>query len=289
MAGMLGACSSHAYTYSAQSIALIKGSSSGLIDELVITPISVFIHNWPMAVVCVVILLITMKWYKPETAFNSGDYFKDQLAALGPITHREKVNAIMIFLVLVYICTANIHKLDMSYAFAVIPYVVFLPFINGADEKTMKKVNWQMMFFCEACMAIGTVATALGLGDTLASLCINLFSNTNSFTTMFAGLFGIVFLMNFLMTPMAIWSLLSYPVLSAASQLGFSLLPFVYALMTSSEAIILPYEFIPYLLFFSFGVMKMGDFVKLNIMRSIIYFAGYLFILIPYWHLIGVA
>lgn len=287
MAGMMGACSSHAYTYSAQAIAVIFGVSGDLLEGSVITPISVFLHNWPMFFVCLGIMLVVIKWYKPEEAFNSGDYFKRELEAMGSISHREKVNAFMIACVLVYICSYNIHHLDLNYAFALVPYIVFLPFLNGADGETLKFVNWQMIFFVAGCMAIGTVATALGIGNILAEFCMGAFTSLDNVFAIFGAVFAMVFGLNFLMTPMAIWSLLAQPILQAAVALGYNPVPFVYALISCSEAIILPYEYVPYLLFYGFGIIKMGDFVKLNMMRSVLFFGGYLIILIPYWYLVG--
>lgn len=287
MAGMLGACSSHAYTYSAQAMAVIFGVSGDILKDSVITPISVFLHNWPMFFVCLGIMFIVIKWYKPEEAFNSGDYFKNELQAMGKISRREKINAAMIACVLLYICTYDMHHLDLNYAFAIIPYMVFLPFLDGADSDTLKLVNWQMIFFVAGCMAIGTVATSLGIGNILAGFCIGAFSSLDNVFAIFGAVFGMVFGLNFLMTPLAIWSLLAQPVLQAAASLGYNPVPFVYALISCSEAIILPYEYVPYLLFYGFGIIKMGDFVKLNIMRSLVFFGGYLVILIPYWYLIG--
>lgn len=65
-------------------------------------------------------------------------------------------------------------------------------------------------------------------------------------------------------------------------------LPFVYLLVHSSEAVVLPYEYVPYLVVFSFGFIKMSDFVKMSLYKCPIYLISVLVILIPYWRLIGV-
>lgn len=288
MAGMLGACSSHAFTYSAQGIAVIQGVTGDLLSNLHVTPVSYLLHNWPMIIICGLILFITVKWYKPEEEFGSTSYFKDQLTKMGKISKKEIINGVMLACVLLYICTSGLHGMDISYAFSLIPYIVFLPFLKGGDEQTLKKVNWQMIFFVSACMSIGTVAVALGIGNVLGQLCLNIFTNMNNIFIISLALFGLIFGMNFLMTPMAIWSLLANPLMMAVTELGYDPLPFVYELVACSEAIIFPYEYIPYLLFFSMGIIKMGDFIKLNIMRSVVFFAGFICILIPYWMLIGI-
>ena len=63
--------------------------------------------------------------------------------------------------------------------------------------------------------------------------------------------------------------------------------PFAYAVNACSEAIIFPYEYVPYLVVYAFGMISMKDFIKYNIMRSAIFFVGFLLVLVPYWMLIG--
>ena len=110
---------------------------------------------------------------------------------------------------------------------------------------------------------------------------------SNSPFVLIAVVFAIVFALNFLMTPLAIFALITAPLLTLAVNLGFSPIPFAYAICGLSEAIILPYEYIPYLLIYSFGMIKMKDFIVLNALRSVLVFLGYIVLLIPYWMLIG--
>ena len=89
------------------------------------------------------------------------------------------------------------------------------------------------------------------------------------------------------MTPMAIWALLTAPLMQVAIDLGLNQLPFLYCLLSCAEAIIFPYEYVPYLTVYAFGMMTMGDFIKLNTVRCAIFVAGFLGVLIPFWMLIG--
>lgn len=73
---------------------------------------------------------------------------------------------------------------------------------------------------------------------------------------------------------MAIWSLLTIPLLTIVTQLGYPALPFAYAINACAEAIILPYEYVPYLIIFSFGMMKVKDFFVFNLIRSIVVMVG---------------
>lgn len=284
---ILGSCTAHTYTCSTGAWAVILPMAADYIGPTDITPLSVTLHCWPLFLVSLFILYVVSRWYKPEKDLEGIDYLKEQLNAMGCVTKREKVNIMMLVVLLGYIFTINIHKLDLNLGFAIIPWLVYLPFADGADSKTIKKMNVPIIFFVAACMSIGTVAGSLGLGNVLADICKGFLNGNTSAVAITSVVFGIVFVLNFLMTPMAIWALITGPVCLLATNAGFSAIPFAYVLCSCAEAIILPYEYVPYLLVFSFGMISMKDFIKTNILRSVIFFLGFIAILLPYWKLIG--
>ena len=286
-AAMLGGCTSHSFTYQAGMWSLIMNMGSDYLAPTVITPLSLMMHCWPMFFICLLILFIVAKWYKPEAPLGEVTYFKETLNAMGPLTRREKANLLMMSILLIYTFTVDFHKLDLNLGFGLIPWMVYLPFINGADEETVKKFNVPMVFFMGSCMGIGSVATHLGLGDAIANACIEMLAGNTSPAVIMALVFVVVFILNFLMTPMAIFALITVPMCILATNAGFSPIPFMYAINACSEAILLPYEYVPYLIIYSYGMMSMIDFIKVNILRSVVFFAGFLILLIPYWTLIG--
>lgn len=284
---MLGCATSHAYTYHVAAWGVISQLGAPFLGDDVVTPFSIIIHNWPLFIISVILLWVVSKWYKPEEDLGDIEYFRQHLAKMGPISRREKANAVVLGVLLLYSFTVNLTGLDLNYGFALIPFALFLPFINGATQQTVEKVNFEMLFFVAACMAIGTVATNMGLGDAIAEACLKALGGNTSPWLIIGIIFGIVFILNFLMTPMAIWSLITIPLLTMVTNLGFSALPFAYAINACAEAIIMPYEYVPYLVIFSFGMISMKDFVMFNIVRSIVVLLGIVFVLTGYWHLIG--
>lgn len=284
---MLGACTSHAYTYQVSAWSIIMRMSEGYLSPTDITPLSILLHNWPLFFISLIILWLVSKWYKPEENLGEIEFFKNKLAEMGPITRREKANAFMLALLLLYIFTIQIHKLDINLGFAIIPFIVYLPFIDGADASTANNINFSIILFVASCMGIGTVASELGLGNALMKGFETLLRGNSSAIMLMALVFIIVFGLNFLMTPAAIMALIAVPVIQLATNLGYSPIPFAYAINACSEAIIFPYEYVPYLVVYSFGMIKMKDFIKVNILRSLLFYAGFLFLLVPYWHLIG--
>lgn len=284
---MIGGCTSHAYTYQVAAWAVILPMAEDYAAPGVITPLSIILHCWPLAIVSIFLLFIISKWYKPEQPLGDITYFKEKLEKLGKITPKERNNAIMIIILLVYIFTTKIHGFSINMGFALIPWMVYLPFMKGADFDTLKVFSWEMVFFVMSCMSIGSVAMSVGIDKALASLFIILLNGNTSVTAIMGLVFGIVFGLNFLMTPMAIFALVTKPILDLTSSMGYSPVPFMYAINACSEAIILPYEYVPYLIVYSFGMISMKDFFKINVLRSVVILGSFLLILIPYWKLIG--
>ena len=80
-------------------------------------------------------------------------------------------------------------------------------------------------------MAIGTVASSLGFGTLINDVCVPLFEGTDNIFYIFGMVFLIVFVLNFLMTPLAIWALITEPVVQISIALNMDPRPFIYALM----------------------------------------------------------
>ena len=288
MVCMIGTCSAKCFTYSATTYAIIIGMAKNLLGDFDVNVFQAVGHNWPMAVVSLITIFVIVKWYKADRPLNGKEYFKEELDKLGPMNHQEKANIFVLALVVGFLLTNPLHHLDSAYGFMIFPWLIFLPFINGATAESFKNINWGMIFFIAGCMAIGTVASSLGFGTLINDVCVPLFEGTNNIFYIFGMVFLIVFVLNFLMTPLAIWALITEPVVQISMTLGLDPRPFIYALMHCAEAIILPYEYVPYLTVYAFGMMSMIDFIKMNIVRCIIYVIGFIALLVPYWYLIGV-
>ena len=58
-------------------------------------------------------------------------------------------------------------------------------------------------------------------------------------------------------------------------------------LRSSYDQIVFPYEYAKYLMFFAFGVISMGDFMKFGIVKTIVHIIVAFAILIPWWMFTG--
>lgn len=287
MATLLGSCTAHSYTYQATAWSILMSAAGQYPGAELITPASVMLHNWPMFFVSLIILFIVSKWYKPEEYNANNEYFKLKLQKLGKMSYRERSNCIVMMILLVLIFTTGITHISIDVILGLTPLLLFLPGVNGADEKVLRQFPFEMFFFILSCGSIGSVATYLGLGDILFEYFGDLLGGDISIFKLLLLIIGIVFVLNFFMTPMAIFPLVAGPLCALAVDAGMSAQPFLYAINACSEAILLPYEYVPYLIIFSFGMMSTVDFLKTNILRSVIFFAGILFIMLPYWQILG--
>jgi di/tricarboxylate transporter len=145
-----------------------------------------------------------------------------------------------------------------------------------------RKINFNIIFFIVACLAIGVVAAQTGAGTFLTNLILPMLSGTGTY-----GFLAIVFLfgilLNFLLTPMAAMSSVA-PILSEiAMGLGVAPLVTTYSLYLGLDQLILPYEIGTYLIFFGMGYVTLKDFAKCSAIKMAVSVVFTLAIMIPWW------
>ena len=284
---MLGCCSSRCFIYAPSTYAVVIAQGQLIDPDFAITAVQAFTHNFPMFLVSVITLFVVNKCWKSDISMHTADYFKKELQEMGQMGTVEKKAAVFMVVFFVLLLTGPWTGVDANLLFAIAPWILLLPGINVATAKSVHQLNWQNVFFIASCMAIGTVASSLGIGNIIANYATPILQNVSQFG-FFGIIFAITFVLNFFMTPMAIWSLMTVPLCDIAVNIGMNIRPVCYSLVMCSEAILLPYEYVPYLVVYSFGMISMSDFLKLNIVRCIFYLIGFMCLLVPYWTLIGV-
>lgn len=214
-------------------------------------------------------------------------YFRTEKEKLGKFTVGEmKLTAISVLL-LVYLLTTGITGLSMVYGFIGAAILMFLPGIHMGTKEDIKKVNFAFPIFMVACIGIGTVASAVGLGDMLTTVLTPVL-NGMSKVGFLAVIYLIVFILNIFMTPMAIYASMVAPMCMLGSSIvGFTnAWPIVMTIILGAMNIVLPHENNSALYMYSLGVTKMKDFVKLFTLKTILTFV-WLFVMIAYWSAIG--
>ena len=95
-------------------------------------------------------------------------------------------------------------------------------------------------------------------------------------------------LINFLFTPIAIVAAFSAPLVQVAVDLGIGPLSVLYTIILGGEVILLPYEVVPYLIIFGFGYMKMSDFIKLMLIKTVAMAIFIPLVMFPFYKIIGI-
>jgi di/tricarboxylate transporter len=243
-------------------------------------------YNMPMILFWLISVLICIVLFKPEKEIEGKAYFEQKLAEMGPISKDEIRGAMVLFIFIGYIMTQKIHGLSLEWGMALIPWILLFPGVGCATKQDVNKINYGMAFFIIACMGIGSVATSLGLGALVQAVAGPLLSGKSVYV-LFAGIWILLFLGNFVMTPLAMIAAFTVPFLNLAAGFGVNPVAVLHFMVSSYDQIVFPYEYAKYLMFFAFGVISMSDFMKFGIVKTIAHIIIAFGILIPWWMFTG--
>lgn len=244
--------------------------------------------NWLMFLLPVVVIFIYTKIYKTKR-FNdriNKQYFLDELKKLGKITKPEIKTAVIFILLMLYLLTQPLTGWPIAYGFMLIPWLLWAPGINVATTETLNRINFGVISFIAACLAIGTVGTSLGIGDFVVQTLGEPLSNLGVFGFLTATL-GVGTIANLVMTPYAIFASLTAPLVSIGLPMGINPAAIAMTLLISSDIYFFPHEVTCLVVMFSFGMCTMGDFIKFATIKTVITFIFFMALVIPYWMLTG--
>ena len=254
---------------------MLQAGAGSVVEGYTIVWYAFLLRNLPTALYLIVFVFLLTKIYKTKDSDveNCKEHFIEQYKEMGPISIKEKKAAIMLAILMLLLLSS--------------PFTGIFPGIRVAEESCIRRIDMGMIFFIVSCVGIGTVGSALGVGQIISDLIAPMLEGKSPVVALMALLiFGI--LANFALTPTAMLTSLSGPIAAIAQSIGLPVDAAMYALAHSTDLIFLPYEFVPYLIFFSFGAISMGDFVKISTMRVALFLVFYLVVLIPFWYLLGV-
>lgn len=287
LAGTVGAMTTRMFIYSPVMLSLLISGGKEVDPSFNITWSELLIDNLPCALFCVGFIYILTKFYKPSQEFNGKAYFAAEYQRLGKMSMNEKKSLIVVMALMIFLLSGSIHNIALDWGFIILPWVFYLPGFQVGSKQSIKNVDYTMVFFIVACLSIGTVSTALGIGKIVSTMMIPILEPLNAVAVLsIIFLLGVV--LNFLLTPLAIMAAFAAPIAQIAVDLGINAQGALYALFHSIDQLLLPYEFVPYLIFFSFGMIPMKEFMKIMGLKMVLFFVFLLVVLIPYWMLLGV-
>ncbi len=246
----------------------------------------VLTHNVPMILYTAIMAFLCTVFFKPEKTISGKDYFQSELHKMGNMQMNEKKALAVTIILFAFLLTSKLHHLDPAWGFALIPCLYFLPGIDLVDKDDIAKVNWGFVFFVTACLSIGNVAGALGMGKVIAGIVLPILQG-KSYYVFFLFVWFLFFTCNFLMTPLAMEAAFTQPLTEICINLGIDPMSLYYVIMSGVDQVVLPYEYALYLIFFSFGMVKVGDFAKIMSVKIVVNFILVFGLLIPYWNMMG--
>lgn len=267
-------------------IIMLEGFGAPVTGPMSIGWLDFTFMNLPLFLYFFLALVLVLVMFKSDRTFNTKAYFVQKAAELGPLTAKEKKAAFFIIVLLAYVISCGFTGLDSTWAFIVIPMLMFLPGIGIGTEKNFQEFDFGFILFFAGCMAVGIVAGGLGFGQLVTVLTEPLISSQPpGILIMLICLVNIV--LNFLLTPMAIMAGFTPTFVQLGLNAGIN--PYIIYIVEAcgADQIIFPYEYPLYMFFFSFGFISMKDFIKYFSAKMVLSVLVIALIAIPFWKLTG--
>ena len=265
---------------------ILEGIGASVIGQRHISYIDYTILNLPGVVYYILATLIILLMFRAGKELNGKAYFQGKLNELGKMTFAEKKATVWVILLISYVIGCGLKGADCTMGFIIMPALMTLPGIGCGNEEDISRLDFSFILFVASCMSIGFVAQSLGVGNLVSDLAAPYLENagTNSVTL---TIYVVNIILNFLLTPMAIWSGFTPTFLEITNLAGINPYVTYSMIMLGTDQILFPYEYALYMLYFSFGYIAMKDFVKYFGAKMLLCALLLPVLFFPYWHLTG--
>lgn len=288
MVGMLGASTVRMFIYQPLTAGLVLGSVNSIDPAFTFTVFDILKYNLPVLLYSVLMIFVFLKIAKTKNSSINGSktYFWEAYLKKGRMSVSEKKGAVLLLLLMVGILTNPFHHIDGMAVFVLVACLAYCPGINIGTGAEIRKLPIGTIFFISSCMAIGAGCTATGLTELIATFCTPILAALDTKVILFGILvFGVV--LNFLMTPMAMVAAFSGPMVALCANAGMNPLAPVFTFIFSTDMVFLPYEYVTFLIFFSFGMMRTWQFIKYHALKNVLFFVFFVVAILPYWTLLS--
>ncbi|NLZ39234.1 MAG: SLC13 family permease [Firmicutes bacterium] len=286
LTGLFSAWIPHFFIYN-PTYAIVQ-NLGGTVGDTHVSYIQYFLHNMPYLPYLVVLVYVISRITAPrDKSGNYKEYAENELLKLGRISRDEKKALFISALLLIFLVTTDYHGIDIGWGFILSASLFYLPGIDIGTKEDVEGVNYGLIIFCAACLSIGSAASYLGVGELIANSILPVVAGASPYAIV-AMIFMLMFICNFLLTPMALYSAFTVPLTQIAASLSIPALVTSYIVFSTATEIVLPYDEWAYgLFYFSFGLMTIKDFALIFGTKAIAAFIWLLAVMMPYWKLIG--
>ena len=286
LAGAMGYLMPGFFIYVPTNFGLLASVASSADPTITMNFGQYLMHNAIFIPFGFIMIEVIARMFKPDQQLDSKELFKEKRAALGRMSREEKISAVAVVIIFLYIVTANLHKQDMAYIFVLLPAVLAFPVFGVVKKEDIDSINFKFVVFLVTCMSIGFVAASTGISDTIVSLVFPAMEQMGSYGVIVTT-WLLAVLVNFALTPLAAMASFGVPITDIALSLNMQPYAILYAFNNGLDQVLFPYEYAIYLIYFSFGMLTMKDFVKFFSTKMVLAFIFLIVLVIPYWTLIG--
>lgn len=242
---------------------------------------------WPVLLMIILSVIACILMFKPEQQVNGTAYFKNALHEMGKLSKDEMKAGIILILYLSFIVSRGFGGLiSLEWGMIFIPMLALLPVIGVDGAEVVQRIDYTFIIFVATCLSIGTVSVSLGIGDLLVASLAPMLNGTSVYVFLLVVVI-ICIIANIAMTPMAILAAFTVPFVALGQSMGIDPIAVYQMMNIGIDQLFFPYESAMYLVFFSYGMVKMNDFIKVMTIKTIICVAVVAVVFLPWWSFIG--
>lgn len=268
------------------NIVLMEEIGAEVTGPLALTWVDYIIKNIPTIFYLFFIVWVFSIIYKPKTKIESKEFFDAEFKKMGPLKKDEKKMIVACIVLLTTFLTTSIHGIALGWCFITVAVFLYAPVIGVANQEDLKRVNYGFVIFLAACYTIGNVAGALGMGELFANVLLP-YLEGRGITFVLVMVWLVCVILNVLMTPQALVAALTLPLAQISMELGINPHATYFVMLQGFDQLFFPYESGVYLIFFSFGLFSLREFIKGMYLKMLLSVTFIIFALIPYWKMIG--
>lgn len=277
---------SNYFLYSPDYISVAYTNASA-ITEVPVNYMSFFVDN-AVFILPLILSVAAIGWFsRPKGRLKNLDLFEKKLKELGSWKARDKKMLVILIALTVYLFTSRWHGMAMVYGFVLAAVAAFIPAMDIGKPDDIPKINWGAVFFVASCLSIGVVGADVGFGKFISEMALPYMEGMGNIPFM-AVSYVLAILLNFIMTPAAILSLLSGPLTQICVDYGLSVQAMIHMIYQGGSQLIFAYEASLFMIAFSFGLMNTKDFAKLMSVKFVIQTIGTFTIGLLWWSMMGV-
>ena len=246
-----------------------------MVKEIGITTswLQYFWENLPFSVMHALVAFTILHFfgskYLAEHINNARVYAEEELKALGPVSNAEYRTLGLAVMALIAFMTEPFHGIPGYYAFCSVVLLGFTPCVGLLTKDDLRKIDFPILFFIAACMAIGIIGMELDIPSKVVAGIMPIMQSVENSSIIAIASYYFGFVVNMLLPPVAAATTLSLPIAEIATNLGEPVKPVLYSFLYGLNQFVLPYELGQALVMFATGYVHIKHIIIVMGLRTI--------------------